>query len=674
MNDAILLAQSQKELGVLVQEVLRTNRDQPLAELANSPLAHSSLVEDCFLSGETVSDNVRGRVMQAVLCWGIGELRPDGEHEWMDRQWRNYNVLFFPYIEEMRVNKLAEKMGFSEQNLYQRLRPKAIAALSKVFVRELKTKHHVEERKNYAVAARCARHSAEERRLLKMAAIFGGSIPSPLFYELAEEAGISNISVGIHNLLTANLLWSLEDRTKILIHSEIRPYQLTRLSPEQRQQWHRAAGEHYLTQQAYLEAASHFRRMGNQEGVQLAAQTVIEHQTSITNQHPMEKLSELVAQFSRHELPAAQWYPLKIVAGDLALALKNINNAIDEYGLALAAPEIQTKAFAYYRRAEAYIRNDLDQALAHSAYSIKLLEESTRSDRLGTASPLLIQIYIDRAWIFIQERQDLAQAEQALRRAQEIPGHDREIEAKLHNAWAGLYVRRKKNQKENQKVIDHRLQAWLAAEETQNLELKTKMAKNLGYDYAELRQEYPKALQYLTLSRSLAIESGDRQMEAMCTKDIGACYFWMAQYTKAIEYYKKAYNINMQTGNLNSKAMVCFDLTEAYAELADLEQAKAYFDEGVAIAKQLGHTVIIDLFEGLTRTYPGLPPIDADLNPRQLKALDYVKQHGKITKRNYVQLSGNIAGVTASRDLTDMCQKGFLLRKGKARGTYYTQP
>ncbi|MGB0388038.1 MAG: hypothetical protein ACPGWR_24750 [Ardenticatenaceae bacterium] len=40
----------------------------------------------------------------------------------------------------------------------------------------------------------------------------------------------------------------------------------------------------------------------------------------------------------------------------------------------------------------------------------------------------------------------------------------------------------------------------------------------------------------------------------------------------------------------------------------------------------------------------------------------------------YVQLSGNIAGVTASRDLTDMCHKGFLRRQGKARGTYYTQP
>ncbi|MGB0389351.1 MAG: hypothetical protein ACPGWR_31395, partial [Ardenticatenaceae bacterium] len=437
----------------------------------------------------------------------IGELRPDGEHEWMDRQWRNYNVLFFPYIEEMRVNKLAQKMGFSEQNLYQRLRPKAMKALTKGLARELKTKQNVQERQNYAIAARCARHSAQERQLLNMACIFRGAIPRPLFYELAEEDGISNISASIGPLLTANLLRSLDEGRKIESHPEIRAYQLTLLSPDERLRWHRAAGESYQRRDDYLEAAYHFRRLDNEEGVQLAAQTVIEHQTSITNQHPMEELSQFVAQFSRHELPDAQWYPLKIVAGDLALALKNVDHAIDEYGQALAAPEIQTKALAYYRRAEAYKRNDLDQALAHSAYSIKLLEQSTRSSRLGSASLLLTQIYIDRAWIFIQERQDLAQAEQALRRAQEIPGHDREIEAKLHNAWAGLYVRQK-DQKENQKVIDHRLQAWLAAEETQNLELKMKMAKNLGYDYAELRQEYAKALQYLTLSRSLAIESG----------------------------------------------------------------------------------------------------------------------------------------------------------------------
>ena len=669
MNDTILLEQSTKEFRGLVEEALRTNRDQPLAELALSPLAHSSLVEHCLLSGETVSDNVRGRVMQGVLRWGIDELRPNGKVSWMDHDSRLYNVLFYPYIERMTFGKLAEKMGFSESNLYLRVRPKAMTALTKVLRRELKTKQNVQERKNYAIEARCAGHSAQERQLLNIASIFRGAISRPLFYQLAEEEDITYTSARIRNLLTANLLRSLDEGTKLKMDPEIRAYLVTLLSPDERSRWHRVAGESYQKQDDYLEAAYHFRRMGNEEGYKLAAQTVIENQTSITNQHPMEELSEFVAQFSRHELPDAQWYQLKIVAGDLALALKNINNAIHEYGLALAAPEILTKALAYYRRAQAYRRNDFDQALAHSTYSIKLLEKSNPSDPLHSGWPLLIQIYIGRAWILIQERHHLGQAEQALRRAQEIPCQDREIEARLHNAWAGLYARRK----EKQRVIEHRLQAWLAAEETQNLELRMKTAKNLGFDYAELRQEYAKALEYLNLSRTLALEAGDRQLEAMSIKDMGACYFWMAQYSKAIETYQQAYNIYLEIGNLNSQGFVCCDLAEAYAEVRDLEEAKRCFDEGIKIAKKLGHTTLLDYFKGLARTYPGLPPIDADLNPRQLKALDYIKQHGRITKREYVELSGK-AGITASRDLKEMCQKGFLVRHGKARATYYTQP
>lgn len=663
MNDTMLLGLSAKAFRAQVEQLLRTRRDEPLAEFANHSFAHSSLVEDCFLSGEMVSDSVRGRVMQAVSLWAIDQLRPDGQVSWLDDASRLYNVLFYPYFEGMTFSQLAQKMGLSEQNLYQRVRPKAITALVKVFKRELKTKHNLSERKQYALAARCARHSAQEHKLLSMLAIFRSAISHSLLYQLAEEEGISDISVHIRHLLTANLLRTLDEGTRIECHADVRTYQLTRLSRDERTRWHCAAGKFYQEQGDYLEAVSHFQRMGDSDGPNLAAQTIVAHKIKIINQYSIEKITEQLAQFQRQELSDWLWCQIKIFAGDLAVDSQSIDDAIAEYGHALSAKDIHIKALAYYRRALAYYHRDLDQALAHFTYAANLLE------KLNNKPNLLTKIYIDRAWIFIQVRQDFAKAEQALQRAQQILAQDRETEARLHNAWAGFYAR----QKNSEQVIYHRLQAWLAAEETQNLELKMKTAKNLGFDYAELRQAYHKALEYLNLSRRLALEIGDQYIVGMSLKDIGACYFWMADYQKAIEYYQEAYHIFLEIGNSHSLGLVLYDLTEAYAEMGEMEPAKQRFDEGVSIAKKMGHTLLLDHFNGLTRIYAGLTPIDANLNQRQLKALDYVKQHGRITKKEYVELSGK-TGVTASRDLADMCKKGFLLRHGKGRGTYYTQP
>ncbi|MGB0388942.1 MAG: DeoR family transcriptional regulator [Ardenticatenaceae bacterium] len=666
-NDAILLDKSADEFGLLVEEGLRCNRDEPLSELSQLGLAYSSLVEDCFLGGETVSDKLRALGVLSVLCWGIDQLRPDGEHSWFDNKWRLYNVLYYPYIMGMRFPVLAKKMALTDANLYKRVRPKALKALSRVLRREVKSGTHVEERKEYALAARYEGLSSEARQLARMAALFGTPMPEKLLYQLAEEEGISNISASVRRLLRANLLRSLDEGAKVELHPEIRAYLLTLLSPEERERWHHVAGEYYLTQQDYLEAACHFRRMGNEEGYHLAAQTVIEHQTSITNQHPMEELSEFLSKFSDHELPDTLWFQLKMVSGDVAIAREKVDVAIAEYGQALRAEQIDMKALAYYKRAEAYRRRDLDQALLHYNEGIKLLAKST------PPCPRLTECYIGRAWFFTQARQDLERAEQDLQHAQKFIGNDDPtIKWALHNAFAGLYARREEPQAA-QAVIDHRLQAWLAAEETQDLVLRMKTAINLGFDYAELLQEYQKALQYITLSQEIAVKMGDRQMEGLSTKYVGNCYYWLKQHDVAIAHYKQAHTILLEAGNLNWLISTCVDLAGIHGEIGALPEAKRYFDEGVRLAKRLGHLRYLQEFEKIASKCPGLPPVDADLNPRQLNALDYVKQHGKITKREYVELT-RVSPATANRDLKDMCKKHFLLRKGQKRGTYYTQP
>lgn len=60
----------------------------------------------------------------------------------------------------------------------------------------------------------------------------------------------------------------------------------------------------------------------------------------------------------------------------------------------------------------------------------------------------------------------------------------------------------------------------------------------------------------------------------------------------------------------------------------------------------------------------------ADLNERQLKALEYIQEKGKITNREYRELT-SISRNTATNDLQALVEKGILKQVGRGRGVYY---
>lgn len=68
---------------------------------------------------------------------------------------------------------------------------------------------------------------------------------------------------------------------------------------------------------------------------------------------------------------------------------------------------------------------------------------------------------------------------------------------------------------------------------------------------------------------------------------------------------------------------------------------------------------------------PPLPAREAGMNERQLKALQYVREHGRITNREYQQLCPDVSPETLRLDLADLVRRGILLKIGDKRGTYY---
>ena len=60
------------------------------------------------------------------------------------------------------------------------------------------------------------------------------------------------------------------------------------------------------------------------------------------------------------------------------------------------------------------------------------------------------------------------------------------------------------------------------------------------------------------------------------------------------------------------------------------------------------------------------------MNVRQIKAVMYVKQRGKITNKEYQKLTG-VSKPTATRDMKSLVEMQFLKQQGiTGKGTFYT--
>jgi len=59
-----------------------------------------------------------------------------------------------------------------------------------------------------------------------------------------------------------------------------------------------------------------------------------------------------------------------------------------------------------------------------------------------------------------------------------------------------------------------------------------------------------------------------------------------------------------------------------------------------------------------------------ELNERQIKAVQYIKEYGKITNSDYQNIN-NVSERTALRDLDDLMRKEIVLKKGQKKGTHY---
>ena len=653
MSDPILLATSDNEFEKMVANTLRNSRKESWKALAKSPLAQTSLVESCLGPDDANDDKLRARVVQGVLHWGIEQLRPAGKHSWTDNHWNHYNVLFYLYIEPMSFDDLAKEIAIAKTTLFKR-RSKAVHELSQTLRQALER----EPCENDIIVIPYFLLRNLEQRLLRLAVIFRQPFSSKWLHELAQESNIPNIPTTINNLIKANFLISLDEGTQFEAHPDIRSHLLPMLWPKERQNWHWTVAELYLAQMDYLEAAYHFQRTGDPQGDESAAQTLIDNQQAIIDKGQTNELRHMLTEFKPHQLSADLWPCVKIAAGDVALLLGEVKTALAEYSLALNAPQVHTKALAYYKRGRAIKLINLDEAITHFERGIELLQP------LRQPPPLLPDLYLDIVWLYLQDRLSLQKAENYLKKAQTvILRGDSRRRANLHNAWAKLC--QKKGHEEGER--EHYLKALSMARETQDSDLIINTAHNVGDTYI-WQGEYNQGRAYLQEALELAIQTGDKSKQGSCYKTIGASYFFQAEYDKAITHYQRAYDIFVKIGNRNWLGDVCHDLAEAHAENWNKSQMEKRLQEATKIAQELQDEQLLADLKKLTEKYSSRMKVR---DRRQWQGINYIISHGQITNREYQKLI-DVPKATATRHLRNLCKKGFLVKEGRGPATYYT--
>ncbi|MCS6845520.1 MAG: putative DNA binding domain-containing protein [Caldilineales bacterium] len=61
----------------------------------------------------------------------------------------------------------------------------------------------------------------------------------------------------------------------------------------------------------------------------------------------------------------------------------------------------------------------------------------------------------------------------------------------------------------------------------------------------------------------------------------------------------------------------------------------------------------------------------SSMNERQLRALQYIRDNGRITSREYQELCPGVTAETLRLDMVDLIERGVVMKVGDKRGTYY---
>ncbi len=636
-------------------ELLKSYRDGDLPALSATPLLRTPLFGDILFLDEPPTPSNRHELTSAVLQWGMAQLKPAGEPDRFANIWRHYHVLHGFYLKNRRVADLAEQLGIADQTFYE-WRAAALAGLARILYRECYQPADLTGRRRWFWGSRLGRLKPGETAVLTAVVLVEENLQWRHFFTPDEQ----NI---LRRLADLFLLRFETDKDEIT-----QPKALKRLLRELIPNDYQAESQIVLYQRfrrfgQVQPAVAHAFRAGL---VAEAVRLVIEQEEALFAAERPHGLSDLLGQiaaggYKANGIDIDNWSRFMMIAARAAKWEDDLDLALAYGREALGAADLEIKMTAYYQRAKNLSRVNLDACLSHYAICFDLFERAL--EKKNSLNPVVTRMYIDRAWIFIQDRPDYPQADSDLSAAEAlIPPADSFLWCDLYNARAELVARTDSAAA----ALPFHLKALTSAEASGDIERMTKMAYMVGLDYM-FSEAYEQAREYLEKSYRWAERSGNVQTLAVAHKGLGGCWYFLGDIEQAIEHYLATYDIWHETGNRNWLANVCYDLAEGHATVQRFAEARRYFDEGVALTEELELTRFAAEFEELKTQFPALA---GEIGDREARVLAFIEAEGGINRQQYMALTG-VGKSQAYRDLNEMCESGLIERVGVGRGTKY---
>ncbi len=622
--------------------------------LSRTELVQFELIQQQVWQEERHIELRQAAIVYAVLRWAVERLRPNGVLDWHAGRWRAYLLIRSVYFGDLTFEQVAERVGVSESALYF-TRRKAVTLLA-TFLWEANQGQSADCRR-YVLQQRLAGISAETQTLLKALAAFDTPLPLTHIQTIQIYWPIDDIQPLLTTLREQHFALVAGDRWQI--RPVVREFVCSILSESERQIFYAVVGEYYAVQGDYLRAATAERYGSN---APKATTLLLEHQDALLKQGAGEALQQQLTQLLDEVVEVEPLAKIHIALGDIAFQQSHLSNALAAYEQALTAPDVPTRALAYYKHATALRRRQIDAALISYQRTVELMEG------FSAEAPLLLRTYLELAHLYIQEQNDLDEAERNLDKATAIIDEgDRHAFAQLHDMLGTLSGRRGQAQAE----IRHYLQAYLASVEVQDNTLMMRVAHNLGLAYT-WSERFEEGQLYVQKAQSLAQRSEDRQMQATCHKTLGVNHFLQGQFEASTAEYEVAYQLFETLGNQNWLAALACDLTESYAAAGDAAQTQHNFANAKRLIAETGIESLQQNLDQIAQQYPHMLPSRFKLNARQQIGFAYATQHGSIDKRTYAKIA-NTSPKTAYRDLQALAETGLLKRTGQGRSTVYVR-
>ncbi|ODS35210.1 MAG: hypothetical protein A7316_10730 [Candidatus Altiarchaeales archaeon WOR_SM1_86-2] len=107
---------------------------------------------------------------------------------------------------------------------------------------------------------------------------------------------------------------------------------------------------------------------------------------------------------------------------------------------------------------------------------------------------------------------------------------------------------------------------------------------------------------------------------------------------------------------------------EGWDKIID-EHKKHALKPELPLIKADSDSVLINLFS--TKDKFGEEKLKVELNERQIKAMKFIEEKGKITNKEYLSLNPEISDRTARNDFKNLVEKGLLKSVGERKNRYY---